>query len=325
MERINRTRIATFLAILYILIAFGWWSVLLMKKSNALWEAKVRLVRSEGSFSTEEEFLKSKAYEVVCEEQRRQTRMIWSEGCVLFLGLIWGVWAINRSFQRDLAASNQRRNFLLSITHELKSPLASIQLAIQTLQKRRLDEEKTRILLQSAEKESERLNELVNNLLLSAKLETAYEPVFEEININNLLEELLSKMKMKFPKVAFHFDKKELPILRGDRQGIISVFNNLLENAVKYSPDQPVIHLKNGYENERFVFEVADNGVGVPALEKKKIFEKFYRSGNEETRKTKGTGLGLFIVSQVVKAHHGSIFISDNQPKGTVFKVVLPQ
>ena len=328
MNQINRVRIVTLLATSYILLAFVWWTVLLFRKNedaNTAFLQSIRLqLKAEGQYIDEIQLKLTPQYLNLQIQQTRYNRMIWSEGTVLFMGLLVGIWAINRSFKKEVDLSNQRRNFLLSITHELKSPIASIQLVLQTLQKRKLEEHQFNHLVNSANKESDRLNELVNNLLLSAKLETAYEPVFEEMNVSNMLDEIVSKIKFRFPKLDIIFTKNEVPILRGDRQGIVSIFTNLIENAAKYSPNQPIIHIKYHYEKDKFLFEIADNGIGVPHNEKKKIFEKFYRVGSEETRKTKGTGLGLYIVNQIVKAHHGTIQVFDNQPSGAVFKLIIP-
>lgn len=328
MNQINRVRIVTFLATAYILIAFIWWTVLLFRKNEDTRQALLETIRlqlkTEGKNINEEELQKTPQYLDLKRLYERQNRMIWSEGSVLFIGLLWGIGAIYQGFRKEASMANQRRNFLLSITHELKSPIASIQLILQTFQKRKLEEHQFNHFVNAANKEAERLNELVNNLLLSAKLEIAYEPVFEEMNVTLFLEDIVAKMKVRFPKAVLHFTKNEVPILRGDRQGLGSVFMNLIENAVKYSPSQPIINLQYAYEKGKFTFEIADNGMGIAHSEKKKIFERFYRIGSEETRTTKGTGLGLFIVNQIIKAHKGSIHVLDNTPKGTIFKVILP-
>ena len=101
-------------------------------------------------------------------------------------------------------------------------------------------------------------------------------------------------------------------------------YSYLFENAVKYSPDMPLININYRYDHHNFIFDISDNGLGVTPTEKKKVFEKFYRVGNEETRKTKGTGLGLYIVAQIIKAHRGTIQLLDNQPNGSTFHIVLP-
>lgn len=324
----RKIQIVTFVATLYILMAFGWWWLLLFRKNKENIYDKFEIVKlqmkAENTYIDDAQFRATPQYQTLIQKYDRQKKMIWGEGSLIFLSLLGGVWFINWSFKKEVALSNQRRNFLLSITHELKSPIASIQLVLQTFQKRKLDEKQAEMLLTSANKEADRLNELVNNLLLSAKLETAYEPFIEELNVTHLLNDIISKMQIRFPKAVMHIDKNEVPILRGDKQGLISVFTNLLENAVKYSPNVPFIHIKYRYDNNNFIFDVSDNGLGVTPTEKKKVFEKFYRVGNEETRKTKGTGLGLYIVAQIIKAHKGTIQLLDNQPNGSTFHIVLP-
>ncbi len=324
----RKIQIVTLVATLYILMAFGWWWLLLFRKNKENIEEKFEIVKlqmkADNTYIDEAQFRATPQYQTLIRKHDRQKKMIWGEGSLIFLSLLGGVWFINWSFKKEVALSNQRRNFLLSITHELKSPISSIQLVLQTFQKRKLDEKQAEMLLTSANKEADRLNELVNNLLLSAKLETAYEPFIEELNVTHLLNDIISKMQLRFPKAVFHLDKNEVPILRGDKQGMVSVFTNLFENAVKYSPTLPFINIKYRYDHNNFIFDVSDNGLGVTSTEKKKVFEKFYRVGNEETRKTKGTGLGLYIVAQIIKAHKGTIQLLDNQPNGSTFHIVLP-
>lgn len=329
MDNSKKFHIVVILSSIYILAAFAWWSLLLLKKNADAQQARIDLLRFElahqGLYVDEAQFEMSPQYFDLEKRYRRQKTMVWSEGSVLFIGLILGVLLINRSFLSEIALSKQRRNFLLSITHELKSPIASIQLVIETFQKRKLDEKQQAKLLHSAAVETERLNELVNNLLLSARLDAAYEPQFEELKVTPLIEDLLDKCRIKFPKAKFEFFKKQdIPILRGDRQGLVSVFTNLIENAVKYSGINPKITISQRFENQHFVFEIADNGIGIPQTERKRVFEKFYRVGSEMTRRTKGTGLGLYIVAQIIKFHKGSIQILDNQPQGTIFRLTLP-
>jgi signal transduction histidine kinase len=329
MNQINRVRVVTFLAATFIVLMFLWWTILLFRLNENTRQAWIRAIKLEmnsaGKNLTDEELQQTPQYLEQKKFNEKTKRMILGEGTVLFLGLLWAIWILYRSFQKETDLASQRRNFLLSITHELKSPIASIQLILQTFQKRKLEEKQFNHLVNSADKEADRLNELVNNLLLSAKLETAYEPVFEEISLKTFMEDIIAKMHVRFPKAILHFTQNEVPILRGDRQGLMSVFMNLIENAVKYSPNAPVINLHYSFEKDNFIFEIADKGIGIAQNEKKKIFERFYRIGSEETRTTKGTGLGLYIVNQIVKAHNGTIHVLDNSPQGTIFKVVLPE
>jgi signal transduction histidine kinase len=326
MLKAKRIRLITIFAVLYIMIAFLWWTVLLNRKNNELniAENEVLFLKTKPSVDATT-FEQTPQYLALKKKHEGQTKMIWGEGIVLFLGLLWGMLTIFRSFQKEIALNNQQRNFLLSITHELKSPIASIQLVLDTFKKRKLDEKQTEMLALSASNETERLYELVNNLLLSANLESRYEPFYESINLQTILDDIIAKLKLRFPKASFNFETADMPTLVGDKQGIRSIFNNLLENAVKYSTVNPVIHINNKTENDRIIFEVKDNGVGIPTHEKSKVFNKFYRVGNEDTRSTKGTGLGLYIANQIIKAHSGSIQVLDNEPKGTIFKIIFPR
>ncbi len=328
MENKNRLFIIALATTAYILMAFGWWSMLLMRKNNEALQANIELLKLDmqvkNKFINHNTFVQTDDYQRLMDKYNRQATMVWGEGSVLFIGLLLGFWMIQRSLQKEVDLNKQRRNFLLSVTHELKSPIASIRLILQTFQKRKLDEIQQAKFLNAAVVEADRLHELVDNLLLSSRLDNKYEPIVEEINIAVLIDELIEKCRIKFPRATFNFDKKEVPILRGDKDGLVSLFTNLLENAAKYSGERAEVSVSQNFNANKFMFEIADNGIGIPTAEKRKVFEKFYRVGSEMTRKTKGTGLGLYIVSQIVKLHRGVISITDNTPTGTVFKIVLP-
>ncbi|MDZ4683389.1 MAG: HAMP domain-containing sensor histidine kinase [Saprospiraceae bacterium] len=329
MKQNIQLRLLSYGVIAYMMMAFAWWSVLLFVKNNDAFEAKRDLLRigmvAEGLVANDAEFYQTPRYIELARQYYRQEWMIVGEASVFIVSLVIGIWLINRGYHREVMAAQQRRNFLLSITHELKSPIASIKLVLETLLKRQLTKEQSDKISQSALRESDRLNDLVNDLLLSARLETAYQPYTEELDLSALLRDLIQKLQEKYPKVAFLL-KEDAPVglVRADKSGITSVALNLLENAVKYSPESPKIEMRLMRHNGTITWEVTDNGIGIEDKEKVRVFEKFYRIGNEDTRQTKGTGLGLFIVKEVVRAHGGNIVIVNNQPKGSVFRVILP-
>ncbi|MCF8279130.1 MAG: GHKL domain-containing protein [Bacteroidales bacterium] len=323
-----RLRLLSYVIMAYMLMAFAWWSMLLFSKNQDAFYAKMDLMKigmaAEGRVKNDVQFEQTFDYQELTKKYQRQERMIFGEAIMFVVTLLAGIWFINQGYQKEVTANTQRRNFLLSITHELKSPIASIRLVLETLLRREFPKEKANQLASSALRENERLHELVENLLLSAKLETAYQPHFEELNLAALLEDLLAKLADRHPEAGIALEKPDdFPLVKMDKQGIISVATNLLENAIKYADARPEIEVRLFYENKKVTMEFADNGPGIPDQEKKRIFEKFYRIGSEETRQTKGTGLGLFIVQQVVKAHNGRIQVLNNQPKGTVFKIVI--
>ena len=324
----QKLRLLSYVIMAYMLLAFTWWALLLFTKNKDAFLAKTELhqlvMAAKGEARTNEEFIKTAKYAELHDAYKRQEYMIFGEASVFVLTLVAGLWFIHKSYNRQVEANQQQRNFLLAITHELKSPIASIQLILETLIKRNLPKPKSDQLAGTALKENERLLRLVENLLLTAKLESAFQPDFEELNLDDLLLDLSAKAKTRHSKAQISYKKMgSVPLLELDRAGIILLFNNLVDNAVKYSEDQPIIDISLKADEKEVQLTFADNGIGILDKEKKKVFNKFYRIGNEETRKTKGTGLGLFIVDQIVKAHKGTVKILNNQPQGTIFQIKL--
>jgi signal transduction histidine kinase len=265
-------------------------------------------------------------YSELRDKYKHQEWMIYGEAFVFIISLIYGIYMINRGHALQVNSEKQTRNFLLSITHELKSPLASIRLALETIEKRELPRETTIKLSTNAIKESDRLISLVNDLLLAAKVEGSYDPLFEDIDIQQLIDEEVYTYCQKYKDAKIEFMSPDFPIhINADRFGMTSVIDNLIENALKYSFDKKEVYISLAEKDNKVLISIADFGIGIPESDKKRVFEKFYRVGNEDTRKTKGTGLGLYIVNEIVKLHKGKISVADNLPQGTVFKIVLPK
>jgi signal transduction histidine kinase len=250
--------------------------------------------------------------------------MVIAEGLFFVACLIFGLWVINRSAYREVTLARQRRNFLLSITHELKSPLASLRLVLETLGKRELSREQLEKLCANGLKDAGRLQQLVEDLLLAARLEDNWRPLPEPVDLPALTHDIATGLRIRFPKAQIRLSfPGDFPPVTADRSGLTAIIQNLLENAVKYAPEGSATDLSAEKTPGGVRLQVADQGYGIPDAEKKAVFEKFYRIGNEETRQSSGTGLGLYIVHQVVKAHGGHVQITDNQPQGTIFTVEL--
>ena len=310
-------RILTYSVMFYMSLALIWWSVLLYKNNEELREVK-----------TEKLALNTPGYEAKIADinhfHRRKARMILGEGMVFGAMLIVGLFLIQRFFQKEMESAQKQKNFLLSITHELKSPIASVNLITETLQKRDLDKIKQNSLLSGILTENKRLEKLINNLLLSAKLQTRYQYNFEKNDLFAVIESHVEKYKVLFPALELHLDGKPGIMVDIDKEAFESVISNLLENAIKYAGTAKPIDVKVYPAHKYACLEVIDMGPGISKHEKNKIFEPFYRIGNEETRDNKGTGLGLYIVGRIVKAHKGKIDMEDNQPAGTICKISLP-
>lgn len=326
--KITKTRLFIFFLMAYVLIACTWWTFLLHKKNHDNFTVNTELLKqkqlAESSFSAAN-FYTSEAYLLIEKKFKSQRRMIIGEAMAFFVILSLGIWFVTKGFRKEVALARQQRNFLLSITHELKSPLAGIRLVLDTFKKRDLSPEQQTKLTSNALEDCDRLNELVNNLLLAAKIENQYEWQLEEVNLSNIVSNTINSMKQKHPEVTFINDMAaDIKPIKADIGGIQSILINLLENAVKYSDSSKEVNVELSQQKNNVMLNISDKGMGIPDHEKSKIFNKFYRVGNEDTRKTKGTGLGLFIVKSIVRAHNGNIFVKNNKPRGTIFQVSFP-
>lgn len=249
--------------------------------------------------------------------------MVLSEFSVFIILLLFGMYRLRKAINQENELDQQQKNFLLSVTHELKSPLASVKLYLQTLLKRDLDREKVNCFLKNSLSDIERLDDLVENMLMATKFENnTYTFPKEQFNFSELVQLISNRIRLNVQE-RFIFDTHIEPSIEilGDKFALSSAVSNILENAVKYSAEGSRISLNLQKDNEQILLQVIDQGIGIDDKEKKKIFQKFYRSGNEEIRDTKGTGLGLFIVKQVLDNHQAIIQVKNNKPKGSVFEV----
>jgi len=322
-------RLLSYAVIIYMLLAFAWWSVLLFVKNKDAFEAKTEYYKiisiAQHESKDLNEYYQSPVYLELATKYKRQEYMILGEGIVFILSLIVGVWMINRGYHREVQLAQQKRNFLLSISHELKSPLSSIRLILETIQKRELEPAQTLKLTTNGIHENDRLTSLVNNLLIATRMETNYEPSYERFHLKKIVEDLVEHYKIINPDFQFecHIQENMHPV-NAEKSGIVSVINNLVENAVKYSKELKKIVVEISQDTHGSTISVLDSGIGISEQEKKNVFNRFYRIGNEDTRATKGTGLGLYIVRQIVMAHGGKVYIKDNKPTGSIFTVELP-
>ncbi|UKJ06907.1 sensor histidine kinase [Solitalea lacus] len=262
--------------------------------------------------------------QLLIKAEPNKTAMVIGEFSVFVIILLWGAFSIKKAIQEEIALSRRQKNFLLSVTHELKSPLASIKLYLQTILKRDLDKEKQNAFISNSLMDIERLDDLVENMLMATKIENnSYSYPKEEFNLSKAVQEVVQRhqntLQKRVVKASIAPDIRML----GDEFTIDLVVSNLIENAVKYSEEGSEISIELFPKNNKTILKVNDQGVGIPDDEKPKIFDKFYRIGLEDTRKTKGTGLGLFIVKQVLDNHGALIYVKNNKPHGTVFEVVF--
>ncbi|WP_395627406.1 sensor histidine kinase [Daejeonella sp.] len=251
--------------------------------------------------------------------------MIIGESAVFIFIFLVGAFYMHKAIKGERKLHNQQRNFLLSVTHELKSPLASIKLYLETIIKRDLDAVQRKKFLTNSLKDIERLDDLVENMLIATKIESqSYTFPKEQFNFSQLVNAVADRLQLNTcNSQVIKANIEPLIFLNGDKFALTSVLTNLIENAIKYSPPCAEIKISLKQKGDQISFIVADSGIGIDDQEKSRIFEKFYRVGSEETRKTKGTGLGLFIVKQVLDKHQATIKVKNNNPSGTIFEVIF--
>ncbi|MFN0013150.1 MAG: sensor histidine kinase [Saprospiraceae bacterium] len=321
-------QILTTLVLAYMVLAFAWWAVQLWRENDRLFTVSTELLETKHGGPRRgvnlTELMHTAEYQALVKRRQKHKRMILAEGVFFTLCLGFGLYIINRSAKREVTLARQRRNFMLSITHELRSPIAAIRLALETLNRHELQRQQVEKLCTNGLRDAARLQNLVDDLLLAARLEDNWHPSPELLDVRSIAQYCLSNLFVRFPLAKIELDfPSGPPSVSADRTGFTAVVQNLLENAVKYSPEGALVRLSAENIDGLFRLRVADSGIGIPDSEKAAIFEKFYRVGNEETRRSTGTGLGLYIVKQVMQAHGGRISVADNADGGTVFVVEM--
>ena len=303
--------------LVYILSALVWWFIALNKQNRQMTKFKM------DELTVEERNDPAKLTRIR-EEENRKTAQFTGEGAIFFLLIMGGAVFVYRAVRRQLKTSQEQQNFMMALTHELKTPIAVAKLNLETLQKRKLDETLQQRLLQTTLQETNRLNALCNNMLLSSQIEAGGYPFTdEETDFSELISNCVEDFVIRYPERPFPAEIQKDLFIHGDRLLLQMVANNLIENAVKYSPKGSPVVVQVSYKNNRIVLQVKDLGPGISPEEKEKIFRKFYRVGNAATKSAKGTGLGLYLTRKIVRGYKGQIMVSDNEPTGAVFTILL--
>jgi len=263
---------------------------------------------------------------VVIDLDPSRMAMVMGEGSVFLFLLGVGAYFIHSSIKKEDKLHERQQNFLLSVTHELKSPLAAIKLSLQTIVKRDLEKQMQLSLLNNSLKDIERLDDLVENMLLATKIESrTYSFPKEEFDFSELVTKITDRLQVHSCGNEQLINTKIQAGVKiiGDKFALSSVVTNLVENAVKYSGPCAEVAVELSQNDSKAILKVSDKGLGIPDEEKMLIFDKFYRVGDENVRKSKGTGLGLFIVKEVLQNHDADISVKDNVPQGAIFEVTF--
>lgn len=283
---------------IYVVLQFAWWGFHLIQITNEL--------------------------QAVNGKANNKAIMIVGEGVVFFSILLFGLWRIKLSIKKDQQLSERQSNFLLSVTHELKTPLASTKLYLQTLIKRDFSTEKREEMLQKAIIENQRLEEIVESILTATRLENRTLKLHKEwIDLNELIQQLIDNYNIMSGKNWIVFENQVSVKIEADVFMIKTILRNLIENGLKYASNSEHLTVFLKRELNHVKFGTIENGPGVPADLQKDIFKKFFRIENEETRSQKGTGLGLFIAAEFTKLNGGRLNYYPNKPTGSIFEITL--
>jgi len=237
---------------------------------------------------------------------------------------------ITRSFERLAEASRMKSEFISVVSHQLRSPLSNLRWAIELLMSGRLGkiEEKQTEYFRILKENSGRMGELVSDLLIVSRIETATLPQKrKEISLEDLIKKLISEFEpfAQASNVEIEFKSEEnLPKILADPSQIRLVVENLLDNAVRYIKDRGKVKMLLSRRGQNLYFEIEDNGVGIPKEDQKYIFQKFFRSENILRYQTQGSGLGLYISKAIIERSGGKIGFKSQEGVGSTFWFTLP-
>ena len=264
----------------------------------------------------------------------------WREGVLLFFGIIFFAlliagMVVNTIFLvREVRRSEQHDSFINAVTHELKTPVASIRLHLETLQRRELPESRKQEFYRLMLKDADRLADTVEQVLRAGRAgdkRAGREKV--DVDFGQLVRDCVEAIRNRYHLQADVLRYEELVAngsgvhVRGSQEDLRTAVSNVLDNAVKYSGDHVDVEVRlQAADGKRVMLSVEDQGVGVPPEDLKRIFRRFYRITHRSPTQVKGTGLGLFIVKSIAKKHGGTAFaLSEGEGHGTTVVIELPK
>ncbi len=300
----------------YILAALVFWFIALNRQNIQLSRYRLDMIDVDDVSHTE------KQNKIEIEKNRKTTQYI-GEGATFLLLILTGAVFVFRAINRQFKLSQQQQNFMMAITHELKTPIAVTRLNLETLQKRNLNDEQRQKLISTTIQEASRLDALCNNMLLTNQIELGgYNIVKEKIDFAQLVRECVHDFVIRFPYRKIETQLPGEAYITGDMLSLTLAVNNLLDNAIKYSGKEDIVLLKLFQKSTGIQLQVIDEGPGIALGEREKIFEKYYRG---TPRQKNGTGLGLYLTRKIIEEHNGSINMRSNSPRGSVFEIKLEE
>jgi signal transduction histidine kinase len=319
-KRFRYIIVVYWLLLLYIVAALVWWFVSLENQNQNLTDLRLSELNSQKASLEPKKFAEENFK--IEDDSNRNTDKYIAEGVTFLILIFIGAFFVYRSTSKQFRVQQQQQNFMMAITHELKTPISVAMLNLETLQKYQLDAEKQKKLIRMTLQETSRLDTLINNILVSSQLEGGgYVFSKEELDFSSLFKDCIRDAKTRYPERTFIENIEPEIEIAGDPLLLQLLISNLIENAFKYSPKEKPIICKLSKSGNDVIMNIIDEGIGVADSEKAKIFEKFYRTGNESTRKTQGTGLGLYLCTKIAGDHNADISVTNNIPSGSNFAI----
>jgi signal transduction histidine kinase len=234
-----------------------------------------------------------------------------------------------RYIMRQIELVNAKSSFVSNVTHELKTPVAVIKLAVETLELGRVSSEAERDkYLRTITRESDRLAQLVDNILDFSRLEAGQRTLqLSPLDLRDVVHAAMDTFRLRLEDAGFHYELSlpdSVPMVLGDGQALQHCVLNLLDNAVKYSREQKEVRVAVAPRDGMLTLAVADRGIGIPPEDQERIFEKFARVESGLVHTVKGAGLGLSLVEMLVRAHHGRVEVASTPGEGSTFTILLP-
>jgi signal transduction histidine kinase len=240
-----------------------------------------------------------------------------------FSGYLW-----NRDVRREARTAEIQAGFVSSVSHELRTPIASIRACAEMIQMGRVrSEQGLSDYIRTIVGESERLSQLVEGVLQFSRIEQGKRVYrFQSVDLQEIVRDAIAAMEYSLEQGGFRvrLEEEPTPHIHAEKEALEQAIVNLLSNAIKYSGDSREIHVELRHEPDRVVVRVRDFGLGIPAEEQSRVFERFYRARQPDERNIPGTGLGLALVEQIVKAHGGEVAVDSRPGEGSSFSISLP-
>jgi hypothetical protein len=317
-NRLSLLTIVYWFMLSYILAALIWWFMELWRQNTHEFNYR------KSSINLNDPYYANRVTALEIARKKKESQFI-GEGLFFLLMTITGAVFVYRTARYQIRLNEQQRRFMATVTHELKTPIAVTRLNLETLRTRKLEGAVQEKLINNTLEENNRLNDLCNNILLTSQLDAGeYKLSMEDTDLNDLAARVTADFRQRFPERDLIYTGPDKIMIRADVLFLQLALNNVIENALKYSPKESTVTIQVGQQGEKVILRVADHGPGIPQAEKKLVFGKFYRMGEENTGATKGTGLGLYLSKRIVMDHEGELFILDNKPKGSIFVLEFP-